>query len=179
YNEMERESMEYFYAAEEEIQRQRERIRQLENVLTENGIGSHLGREGIKEAGWRLSHNLCKPAERCRIEAADRRYYTWPERPAPRKKTPVERKAENSCRWQTSAAWMTSRTCSRRPLPNSWRTVWRQSWMRTWATANMTTIARPQTTAGMVIAARRFGPALEMWKSRYPGTGKESLSLRC
>ena len=38
YNEMERESMEYFYAAEEEIQRQRERIRQLENVLTENGI---------------------------------------------------------------------------------------------------------------------------------------------
>ena len=38
YNEMERESMEYFYIAEEEIQRQRERIRQLENVLTENGI---------------------------------------------------------------------------------------------------------------------------------------------
>ena len=38
YNEMERESMEYFYAAEEEIQRQHERIRQLENVLTENGI---------------------------------------------------------------------------------------------------------------------------------------------
>ena len=38
YNEMERESVEYFYAAEEEIQRQRERIRQLENVLTENGI---------------------------------------------------------------------------------------------------------------------------------------------
>ena len=38
YDKMERESMEYFYAAEEEIQRQRERIRQLENVLTENGI---------------------------------------------------------------------------------------------------------------------------------------------
>ena len=38
YNEMERESMEYFYAAEKELQRQRERIRQLENVLTENGI---------------------------------------------------------------------------------------------------------------------------------------------
>ena len=35
YDKMERESMEYFYAAEEEIQRQRERIRQLENVLTE------------------------------------------------------------------------------------------------------------------------------------------------
>lgn len=38
YNEMERESMEYFYADKEEIQRQRERIRQLENILTENGI---------------------------------------------------------------------------------------------------------------------------------------------
>lgn len=38
YDKMERESMEHFYAAEEEIQRQRERIRQLENVLTENGI---------------------------------------------------------------------------------------------------------------------------------------------
>ena len=35
YDKMERESMEYFYAAEEEIRRQ---IRQLENVLTENGI---------------------------------------------------------------------------------------------------------------------------------------------
>ena len=38
YNELERESMEYFFAAEKELQRQRERIRQLENVLTENGI---------------------------------------------------------------------------------------------------------------------------------------------
>lgn len=38
YNKMERESMEYFYAAEKELQRQRERIRQLENILTENGI---------------------------------------------------------------------------------------------------------------------------------------------
>ena len=38
YNEMERESMEYFYMAEEEIQRQRKRIRQLENILTANGI---------------------------------------------------------------------------------------------------------------------------------------------
>ena len=34
YYEMERESMEYFYAAEKELQRQRERIRQLENILT-------------------------------------------------------------------------------------------------------------------------------------------------
>src|SRR5699024_422235 len=94
----------------------------------------------------RLSHNLFKPPERCRIEAADRRYYTWPERTAARKRMPVERKSENFCRWQTSAAWMTSRTCSRRPLPNSWRTVWRQSWMRTWATANMTTRTRLQKT---------------------------------
>ena len=38
YNEMERESMEYFYAAEKELQRQRERIRQLENILIENAI---------------------------------------------------------------------------------------------------------------------------------------------
>ena len=38
YNEMERESMEYFYAAEKEIHRQRKRIRMLENILTENGI---------------------------------------------------------------------------------------------------------------------------------------------
>ena len=40
YNEMERESMECFYAAEKELQlqRQRERIRMLENILTENGI---------------------------------------------------------------------------------------------------------------------------------------------
>lgn len=40
YNEMERESVEYFYAAEKELQlqRQRERIRMLENILTENVI---------------------------------------------------------------------------------------------------------------------------------------------
>ena len=38
YNEMERESMECFYAAEKELQRQRKRIRMLENILTENGI---------------------------------------------------------------------------------------------------------------------------------------------
>ncbi len=35
---MERESMEYFYMAEEEIQRQRERIRVLENILKASGI---------------------------------------------------------------------------------------------------------------------------------------------
>ena len=32
------ESMEYFYAAEKELQQQRERIRMLENILTENAI---------------------------------------------------------------------------------------------------------------------------------------------
>ena len=141
------------------------------------GSGSDL--DGLGPPKRRPSHNLCKLAERCRIEAADRRYYTWPERTAPRKRMPVERKSENFCRWQTSAAWMTSRTCSRRPLPNSWRTVWRQNWMRIWATADMTTRTRLQTTAGMVIAARRFGPALETWKSRFPGTGKGNLNPRC
>ena len=141
------------------------------------GSGSDL--DGLGPPKRRPSHNLCKLAERCRIEAADRRYYTWPERTAPRKRMPVERKSENFCRWQTSAAWMTSRTCSRRPLPNSWRTVWRQNWTRIWATADMTTRTRLQTTAGMVIAARRFGPALETWKSRFPGTGKGNLNPRC
>ena len=40
YDKMERESVEYFYAAEKELQlqRQRTRIRMLENILTENGI---------------------------------------------------------------------------------------------------------------------------------------------
>ena len=28
-------------------------------------------------------------------------------------------------------------------------------------------------------SSKRFGPALETWKSRFPGTGKVSLSLRC
>ena len=37
-NEMECESMEYFYAAEKELQQQRERIRMLENILTESAI---------------------------------------------------------------------------------------------------------------------------------------------
>ena len=37
-NEMECESMEYFYAAEKELQQQRERIRMLENILTENAL---------------------------------------------------------------------------------------------------------------------------------------------
>lgn len=37
YNEMERESIEYFYAAEKELQRQRER--------TDSTVGEHLDRE--------------------------------------------------------------------------------------------------------------------------------------
>ena len=82
-----------------------------------------LKNRGVEDIFMRLSHNLCKPPERCRIEATDRRYYIWPEGTAAWKKMPVERRSVNYCRWQTSAAWMTSRTCSRRPLPNSWRTV--------------------------------------------------------
>ena len=48
YNEMERESMEYFYAAEKELQRQRERIRQLENVGLSNILYSERFKEGSK-----------------------------------------------------------------------------------------------------------------------------------
>ena len=45
YNEMERESMEYFYAAEKELQRQRERIRQLEmQIASLNGHLCHIWR---------------------------------------------------------------------------------------------------------------------------------------
>ena len=38
YDEMERESMAYFYESQREIQRLNKRIRQLENLLTANGI---------------------------------------------------------------------------------------------------------------------------------------------
>ena len=38
YDEMERESMAYFYESQREIQRYLKRIRQLENALTANGI---------------------------------------------------------------------------------------------------------------------------------------------
>ena len=38
YYEMERESMEYFYAAEKELHRHREWINQLEHILTANVI---------------------------------------------------------------------------------------------------------------------------------------------
>ena len=43
------------------------------------------------DAGQKLSRNLCKVPEMCRIEAADKRYYTRLERTVPRKETPVER----------------------------------------------------------------------------------------
>ena len=66
----------------------------------------------------RPSQVLCKPPEWCRIEAPRRRFTIWPERIAPRKKIPAERRSVSCCSWQTSGAWMTSRICSRRPLPN-------------------------------------------------------------
>ena len=68
----------------------------------------------------RLSPILCKPPAWCRIEAPHRRFTICPERIAARKKMPAERRSDSCCRWQTSAAWMTSRTCLRRPLPSSW-----------------------------------------------------------
>ena len=40
----------------------------------------------------------------------------WQERNEPRKKMPVGKRSESCCRWQTSAAWTTSKACSRRPL---------------------------------------------------------------
>ena len=39
-----------------------------------------------------------------------------PERIEARKKTPVGQKSVNCCRWQTSTAWTTSRTCSRKTI---------------------------------------------------------------
>lgn len=71
----------------------------------------------------RLSQVLCKPPVWCRIEAPHRRFTIWPERIEPRRKMPVERRSVSCCRWQTSAAWTTSRICSRRPLPSSWKTA--------------------------------------------------------
>ena len=41
-----------------------------------------------------------------------------PERIEARKKKLVEQKSVNCCRWQISTAWTTSRTCSRKPLPD-------------------------------------------------------------
>src|SRR5699024_8536181 len=76
----------------------------------------------------RLFLALCKPPAWCRIEAPHRRITIWPERIAPRKKMPAERRSVSCCRWQTSAAWMISRICSRKPLPSSWRMAWKQSW---------------------------------------------------
>ena len=69
----------------------------------------------------RLSQTLCKPLMWCRIEAPHWRFYIWPERIVHQKKMPAERKFVSYCRWQTSAAWMTSRTCSRRPSPDKVR----------------------------------------------------------
>ena len=48
---------------------------------------------------------LCKPPEWCRIEASNRRFSICPERIAPQRKTPAERRSVSCCSWQTSAAW--------------------------------------------------------------------------
>ena len=126
----------------------------------------------------RQSQVLCKPPGWCRIEAPHRRITIWPERIVPRKKMPVERRSESCCRWQTSAAWMTSRICLRRPLPSSWRMAWRLSWMTNWATASMTTRTRIPTTAATATAAKHCVPALAMWRYRFPETERVNLSPR-
>lgn len=61
YNEMERESMEYFYAAEKELQRQRERIRQLEKVRLKNSVELPVSKNNYTEIkqqyiSWRGGH---------------------------------------------------------------------------------------------------------------------------
>ena len=68
YNEMERESMEYFYAAEKELQRQRERIRQLENILTENAF-LFLKKVDLSSAGWLSWQSFCMCHRGCRFRA--------------------------------------------------------------------------------------------------------------
>ena len=66
----------------------------------------------------RTSQSLCKAPVWCRIEAPHRRNYIWPERTVPRKKMFVEKKSVSCCRWQTSTAWMTSRTSGTEEEPN-------------------------------------------------------------
>lgn len=44
------------------------------------------------------------------------------EKIALRKKKSVERRSVSCYRWQTPAVWITSRICSRRPLPNGLET---------------------------------------------------------
>ena len=96
----------------------------------------------------------------------------------PEENAPVERKSVSCCKWQTSAAWMTSRICSRRPLPSLRRIAWKLSWMKSLATASMTTRTSPQTTAGTATAARRCAPVLAMWRCLFPGTGSAPQLLK-
>lgn len=41
---------------------------------------------------------------------------------------PAGKRFVSCCSWRTSAAWTTSRGCSRRRLPNSWKTASMRSW---------------------------------------------------
>lgn len=49
---------------------------------------------------------MCKPPERCKIEASRWRKKYVSKRIEARKKPPVEQKFVNCCRWRISAAWM-------------------------------------------------------------------------
>ena len=79
--------------------------------------------------------------------------FVWQEGNAARKKMPAGKRFVSCCSWRTSAAWTTSRGCSRRRLPNSWETASMRSWTTNWATAGTTTKTRTQTTAGTDTAA--------------------------
>ena len=93
-------------------------------------------------------------------------------------KKPVEQRSVNCCRWRTSTAWTTSRTCSREPLPNLWRMVWRPNWMRILVTANTTIRTKLRTTAGTATAAKICEPVLAMSRFLFPVTGKDVLGDR-
>ena len=92
-------------------------------------------------------------------------------------KKPVEQRSVNCCRWRTSTAWTTSRTCSREPLPNLWRMVWRPNWMRILVTANTTIRTKLRTTAGTATAAKICEPVLAMSRFLFPVTGKDVLGM--
>ena len=68
YNEMERESMEYFYAAEKELQRQRERIRQTAFLF--------LKKVDLSSAGWLSWQSFCMCHRGCRFRAMRCRWFS-------------------------------------------------------------------------------------------------------
>ena len=105
------------------------------------------------------SQVLCKPSMWCRIEAPHRRFLLWEERIAVPKKTSAEQKSVNCYKQVISAAWMTSRICSRKPLANSWKMDWMQNWMTNSVTASTITRTKTPTTAGTGIVARCCAPA--------------------